>query len=587
MAISIQDDRNAQKDGKTPQGMPGSAVKIDRKAINQRWDRLRIEGWKWRPAWREIRDELAPTRGFFEFENPNWGRRIDHERIVNSHGMEAVDTMAAGMASGMTTPMRPWFQLGTTDPDLTKFQPVKEWLAQVMERMYAVLAKSNMYQTWTNLYAEIGAFGTGCEIILPDYKSVIRGRNFTIGEYFLGNGPDNRVNSFARQYWMTVGQIVAEFGYKNCSPFVQSAYKQNNVDAWRLMRHLIEPNDDRIADRADFKGKKFRSVTWEESSASDTAARVEGYNEFPVQGPRWQITTTADTYGRSPGWKALGDSKMLQKMEKDKLKALDKVVDPPTQADGSVDAVNTLPGGLSRTSSTVPNAGVKAVYQIQPDFKAIQEMITQVEQRIDRAFYVDLFKMMISDDRPAVTAREIVERHEEKLQMLGPVIDALEFELLDPAIDRIFNIMMRAGLIPPAPVDLQGHELKIEYISTLAQAQKMVGTTSIEQGLRFTGSLVSVYPEVADNVDPDKTVKKYMDMVGAPPELVRSDDEVAKIRSDRAKKQQAQEQAAAMERMTEGAKTLSQTPVGQNSALDVMMGNQNPGGQQPPQGGGQ
>src|SRR5665213_1386447 len=126
MAISIQDDRNAQKDGKTPMQITGSAVKFDRKATNQRCDRLRIEGWKWRPAWREIRDEIAPTRGMFEYENPNWGKRIDHERIINSHAMDALDTMAAGMASGMTTPMRPWFQLGTTDPDLSEFQPVKE-----------------------------------------------------------------------------------------------------------------------------------------------------------------------------------------------------------------------------------------------------------------------------------------------------------------------------------------------------------------------------------------------------------------------------------------------------------------------------
>src|SRR5665213_2441192 len=119
MAISIQDDRNAQKDGKTPMQITGSAVKFDRKATNQRWDRLRIEGWKWRPAWREIRDEIAPTRGMFEYENPNWGKRIDHERIINSHAMDALDTMAAGMASGMTTPMRSWLSRICTRPGTT------------------------------------------------------------------------------------------------------------------------------------------------------------------------------------------------------------------------------------------------------------------------------------------------------------------------------------------------------------------------------------------------------------------------------------------------------------------------------------
>lgn len=568
--------------------MPGSSVKIDRRSTNQRWDRLRIEGWKWRPAWRELRDYIAPTRGFFEMETPNMGRRIDHERIVNGHVMRSLNTLASGMTSGLTSPSRPWFQLGTTDPDLSEFQPVKEWLSIVQQRMMAVLAKSNMYQVWHSSYSEIGAFGTSAKIILPDYKSVIRGRNFTIGEYFIGLGPDNRINSFARQYWMTVGQIVDEFGYENCSPFVQAAWKQNSYDSWRLLRHLIEPNDERIEDRADFKGMKFRSIQWEESSPSDTALRVSGYQEFPIQAARWAITTTADSYGRGPGWEALGDVKMLQKMEKDKLKALDKVVDPPTQADGSVDAVNTLPGGLSRTSSSVPNAGVKPVYQIEPDFKAISDMILTVEQRIDRVFFADLFMMISNDERPDVTAREIVERHEEKLQMLGPVIEALESEDLDPSIDRIFNIMDRSGLIPPAPVDLQGHELKIQYVSILAAAQKMAGLVGIQQVAQFTGSLVTVFPEVADNIDADETVRKYADMSGVPPEIIRGEEQVAKIRAARQKQQQAEAQAQAMERMAAGAKTLSETPVGQNSALDQIMsgmgGNAAPAAGAPPAG---
>jgi hypothetical protein len=574
MAITAQEPQaNPAYKPTTAKDTPGSKIRFDRRATNQRWDRLRIEGWKWRPAWRELRDYIAPTRGFFEMETPNLGKRIDHERIINGHATDALNTLASGMVSGLTSPSRPWFQLTTQDPDMADFQPVKEYLSMVQTRMMAVLSKSNMYQVWHSVYTEIGGFGTAAEIILPDYRSVIRGRNFTIGEYFIGNGSDNRVNSFARKYWMTVGQIVEEFGYENCSQQVQASWRQNNFDTWRLIRHLIEPNDDRVEDRVDFKGKAYRSVQWEESGTSEAALRLSGYEEFPIQAPRWEVTTTADSYGRGPGWRALGDTKMLQKMEKDKLKALDKVVDPPTQADGSVDAVNTLPGGLSRTSSVVPNAGVKPVYQINPDFKAIEDMIIRVEQRIDRVFFADLFKMLINDDRqePA-TAREVVERHEEKLQMLGPVIEALEFELLNPAIDRIFSIMQRAGLIPPAPIDLQGHELKIQYVSTLAAAQKMAGLVGIQQAAAFTGSMVSVFPEVADNIDADETVRKYADMSGVPPEMVRSQDKVAKIRADRQKQHQAEQAAQAAERIAAGAKTLSETPVGQNSALDTVMG---------------
>lgn len=547
-------------------------MNFERKEINQRYLRMRSEGLKWRPAWRDIRDYIAPTQGFFENEMPDWGKKIDHERIVNGHATRSLNTLASGMSSGMTSPSRPWFVLGASDPDLSKFQPVKEWLSMVQRQMYRVFAKSNFYQAAHVLYSEIGGFGTAANMIMPDYKTVIRCRNFTIGEYWLAQDANSRVDSFARQYWMTVGQMIKEFGEANCSQAVRSMYKNNNIDGYRLIRHVIEPNDKRIEGRADFKGKPWRSVYYEESGRSDQVLRLSGFEEFPIQAPRWQIRSSNDIYGRGPGWEALGDVKMLQKIEKDGLIALDKVVDPPVQVMGEVDHVNLYPGGVTRSSQVLPNAGVKAAYQVAPDFQAVQAWVSKVEERIDKSFYADLFMMISSDERSDVTAREIIERHEEKLQALGPVIEGLESEWLNPAIDRTFNIMMRSGLIPPPPPDIQGHDLKIEYVSALAQAQKMVGTTSIEQLARFAGGLVAVVPEVMDNIDSDETVRQYGEMVGVPTEVIRSAEDVAAIRKERQKAQQAEAQAQAAERMTAGAETLSKTPVGGNSALDALLG---------------
>ena len=544
---------------------------FDRKAINKRFNAMRSESNKWRPAWREIRDYIAPTHGFFEYDMPDWGKRIDHERIVNGHAMRSLNTLASGMTSGLTSPSRPWFALGSADPDLADFQPVKEWMSIVQQRIMAVFSKSNIYQTLHSLYSEIGGFGTAAILVMPDYKTVIRAIKFTIGEYYIAQDNDSRVDSFARQYWMTVGQMVKDFGIENCSQSIQNMYRNDQVDQNRLVRHLIEPNDKRIDGHADFQGKAWRSVYWEDAGNVDKCLRVSGFEDFPVMAPRWQTRTSQDIYGRGPGWEALGDVKMLQKMERDGLLALDKVVDPPVQVLGEVDHVNLFPGGITRSSLVTPNAGVKAAYQINPDFNAINQKIMTVEGRIDKSFYADLFMMISNDQRPQVTAREIVERHEEKLQALGPVLEGLISELLNPLVDRTFGIMQRAGLIPPPPPEIQGMELKVEYISVLAQAQKMMGTTAIEQTVRFVGAMGAAVPEVLDNLDHDETVRKYADMVGVPPEMIRSEEEVATLRKARAEQQAAEQAAAATERMVEGAKTLSDTPVGQNSALDVVM----------------
>jgi len=550
--------------------------RLDRSPFQKRFQVMRDDAVLWQPAWQEIKKYVAPTRGMFwgwSDKQPNDGAAIDHKTLLDGHATRSLNTLASGMTSGLTSPTRPWFRLGTTDPDLMDFEPAKEWLALVTEIMMNVFSRSNIYGAFNSLYTEIGSFGTAAMALLEDFRTVIRVRSFTCGEYFLRTGPDGRVNAFARRYKAKVSQLIKEFGIDNVSSKVKNSFKMNSTDEWVTCIHMVEPNDLRSPDVLGYKGKPYRSVYWEETSLPDTFLDIRGFEEFAIMAPRWDLTTTADVYGRGPAWHALGDVKMLQKMQKDKLMALDKVVNPPMQADANVaDDVNILPGGVTRSSATSPNAGLRPAYQIQPDFAAIENSIKLTKNDIDSFFYADLFMMIAQADRPDMTAREIVERHEEKLTMLGPVLERLESELLDPVIDRTFNIMLRAGIVPPPPQELSGHELKVEYISMLSQAQKMVGTTSIDQLMAGVGSLVGVFPDIVDRVDADEAVKQKAEMLGVPPKIVRSDDEVARIRQ--AKEQQAQAAAAAQraQALASGAKTLSDTKLNTGSALDAMTG---------------
>jgi hypothetical protein len=373
---------------------------------------------------------------------------------------------------------------------------------------------------------------------------------------------------------MTVDQLVDEYGWTNCSEVVQNLYKAGNRDQYILVYTLCEPNSSRVASYADFRGMPFRSVTWEASAAKKQALRVSGYREFPFMCPRWDMTTTADVYGTGPGWFALGNIKMLYRMQKDSLMAINKVADPPVQLDASVEGTaNMLPGGVTRTSSTTPNGGVRPSYQVNPDIQSIEMKIEKTDKKIASRFYADLFMMMIqSDNGTERTAREVVERHEEKLLMLGPVITRVKSDMLDPTIDRIFACANRAGLIPPPPPGIQGRPLKVEYISLLAQAQKMVGTAAIEQEAAFVGSLAAVYPEVKDVFDADQAVRDHASMIGVPQKQIRSAEQVVSIRNSRAKamaEAQAQQDAMAA---ASGAKVLSETKVGAGNALERIMG---------------
>jgi len=545
---------------------------LDRKPFQDRYNALKQEAQLWTPAWKEIQRYISPTRGFFDDAEPNQGKMIDHKTILDGHAARTLNTLASGMTSGLTSPSRPWFKLGLADKDLAKFEPVKEWLAIAQDRLMSVFSTSNIYGSLPVIYAETAGFGTGALIILRDYKDVIRARNFTIGEYVLGIGPDGRVDAFGRKFWYTAGQLIREFGIENVSDQARVAYENHRPDQKFRLIHLIEYNEAIIMGDPMFQGKKYRSVYWEEGTPQDRFLRVAGFNDFPVMAPRWGVTTTYDVYGRSPGWDCLGDVKMLQKMQRNSLIALDKVVDPPVQGDANVtDQINTLPGGMNKTSAVSPNAGLRAVYQIQPDFAAIEAKIQRTQEAIGKSFYADLFLMISQADRPNMTAREIVERHEEKLLALGPVLERLESELLDPLIDRSFNILLEDGLLPPPPQELSGVDLDVEYISMLAQAQKMVGTTGIEQMVAFIGNLAAANPQALDKLDTDEAIDHYSDALGTPPKVIRTKEEVDAIREEKAKEATLAQQGATLPAMVQGAKVLSETKMGQNSALDAIM----------------
>ena len=130
----------------------------------------------------------------------------------------------------------------------------------------------------------------------------------------------------------------------------------------------------------------------------------------------------------------------------------------------------------------------------------------------------------------------------------------------------------RARKLPPAPRELQGGDLKVDYISLLAQAQRAVGTGAISQLTRFVGALAPARPELFDKLDLDQAVDEMGGMLGVPPKLIVADDRVKAVREQRARRQQMAATAQAAVTATEGAKTLAETPTDGRNALTDLLG---------------
>lgn len=551
---------------------------IDRWPFQKRQAQMYIEGMKWYPRWQDQARYLNPTRGFFYYGIPDYGPPLDAGTLIDSHVRRCIRDFACGMQSGMTSPSRPWFKMEVEDRDLMKFTPVKLYFEACERIILNIASHSNIYEGLYNSYEEIGTFGTSSFGVEEDAKDVFRSRSYTIGEYFLGTAPDGRVNAFTRSTWKTVAQIVEEYGEENCSPTVISMYYNNQSDAWRRVIQLIEVNDDRIPEYDDFAHKAVRAITWEDGSQQNLYLKLEGFNEFPIIAPRWQPRTTHDIYGNGPGADFLGDCRMLQMMQRKKLIGLDKITDPPLQADSTVGVVNTLPGGVTRFSASTPNAGVKALYQVQLDLNALREDILEVKQAANQCFFSDLFKTVLNNDRPGITAYEIAEKKAEIMNMLSPIVNSLNNNQNNQLVMRMYNIPKRMNLLPPMPKELQGKNLQVKYISILTQAQRMMGLQAIQQTIGFFAQNAQIFPSMMDILNTDNMGKGYIEDIGLPPSYGNDLAQIKKIRDAKAaaaaqaaKQQQLLTTAELASKAGKGIKDMAASPMGSGSALDSLL----------------
>ena len=544
--------------------------------------------WQERSTWiaryQDITKYLLPYSGrYLEGEQSQGARSFNS--IYDETATLALDILTAGMMAGMTSPARPWFRLGLSDKDLMEYAPVKLWLNSVTVLMRDIFAKSNTYNALHSLYEELGAFATGASILEDDFENVIHHHVLTAGEYAIATNDKGRVNTLARDCGMTVAQVVERFVYNGnpngapdwstTSTTVKNLWDSMRYDQWVNIFHIIQPREHRDIRKRDAKNMAFSSAYVETGGSNDKILRESGYKRFNVIAPRWHVRGR-DIYGNGPSFRALGSIKELQHGQLRKGQAIDYKVKPAVavHAQQRGAEINMLPGGVSFIPHTGQQASVRNLFDVNIDLGHLLNDIQDVRHRINKSFYADLFLMISQDNRATpASATEIAERHEEKLLMLGPVLERLHNEMLSPKIDLTFARVVEAGILPPPPVELQGLDLSVEFISTLAQAQKMVGIGAMDG---FLGRVAQVAQgsgdlSVWDKVDKDQSIDRYADMFGVDPSTVVADDKVVIIREERAQASAKQQMLEKAPEMAGAVRNMAAADTGDKNALTDML----------------
>ena len=558
-------------------------LQLDKKKYKSKVRQMEENRQDYLKRWKAIRDYQLPYIGCFDdtADTTDYARRRD-TNIYHSVAWQANQSFAAGVMSGLTPPSRQWFRLIWSNDTMKNHPEAGELLDKRMNILQDVLLKSNFYNAIHSSYLEL-AFGQAPLAIFQDADTGVHFVPFTVGTYMMENGPDGIVDTFCTKYEMTARQLADKFGADRLPSSIRAELENGGVKTKHKLWWLVEPNrfHDRNKEVMDKYHMKYLSLYWLEEGEKDFLD-IGGFQEWPIPVARYLVTGN-ETYGKGPGWFAEGDSKGLQKLEKDDIIAVELGIKPPMAASATTakQGINLTPGSYTVVERNEP---VTPLFNVNVNLQHLQEKILDLQDRIKRAYSADLFMMLERLEDKNMTAQEVLQRKQEQLQQLGPVVQRLQFEFLRKIIERVYNILDRAGILPQ-PEDaelalaLSNEEVTIEYISPLAQAQKMAGMTNIEQAIAFAGQLAQFDQSVLDKINFAKTVDSYFDMVGAPASIKRTEEEYEAIQQQKAQAMAEEKQQAQMAQAVQmaapaaqAAKNITEAANDGNPALQEWLG---------------
>lgn len=486
--------------------------------------KLKGERGTWESHWQEVTDYVLPRKNTILNKKTPGDKRT--WQLLDNVGVQSNELLAGALHGMLTNPDSPWFELTTGDIVADNEDSIRLWLQENTRKIHHVLNNSNFQTEVHELYIDLAALGTACQIIEEDEDKIVRFSTKFIADYFIKESKCGEVETLLHESKWKAFELVEEFGEKGMHKDVMKCYQDGKDEEFRVL-HCVYECDEKYYSVHIIPDKNFQ-------------LREETFNEFPYVVPRW-TKASGESYGRSPAMNALPELKVLNKMNETMLIGAQKKVDPPLQMpdDGFVLPIVTRPGGInyyrSGTSETIKpifnDTNLDFGYQAMEDRR----------QRVRDAFYVDQLKLR--QGGPMMTATEVLQRTEESMRLLGPMLGRMQNEFLRPLIDRVFNIMKRKGQITPAPLALKGHKIDVRYSSLIAKSQRLADAQNIMRTVQAVAPFIQLDPAVGDNFNGDACARIIAGVYGFPQLGLRSAADIQKIRQQKAQAQQQMQEA--------------------------------------------
>jgi hypothetical protein len=503
----------------------------------------------WEDHWQEILDYVMPRKADITFVRSKGEKRT--EVLFDSTAITANTLLSASLQGTLTSPSLAWFNIKLRNKDLNEDRDVQLWLEDTANRMYDTFNDSNFNTEVHEMYLDLTSIGTGCLFVEEARKGFdVDGIHFNtlhISEYYISENNNGFVDTVYRKYKLNARQAVQEFGEDNLGTKVLEASRQKPDKEFTFI-HAVEPTEDYERGTGVKATTKLPFHSCHVCEEDKMLVRTGGYNEFPYLVPRWS-KATGETYGRSPSYNALPDIKTLNKAVEIGLKAWAKAIDPPllVQDDGVIGRVRTTPAGIT----VIRNDGAIKPLQIGNNWQITDMKETQLRTAIRQSYYSDQLQLQ---EGPQMTATEVQVRYELMQRLLGPTLGRFQSEFLNPLIERVFGIMLRAGALMPIPEQIQETKVDIEYVGPLARSQRMEEAQAIDRLYALAANVAQIDPSIMDNINHDEAIRMRAKLLGVPKTILYGVDEVEDKREAQAQAAQQQQEMMMAQQAAETSK---------------------------------
>lgn len=539
------------------------------KELLQKAQTLSAERANFETEWQDVADIFRPVKSNITVDRSK-GDKENITRLYESAPINFVHQLKSIIIGVFFNRSIKPITITPVTEEVNEDQEVKDWITEFTDMILRVMfnPKSGFERALSEAVADDIVFGTIATFIEEGKKFPVKYHTLNIKNFLIAENDEGEADYVIIKHKMTARQIISKWENKdaNIHEKILQAYEKNPFQEFDLQLHIF-PRKERDKKKIDSLNKEIAGFWVDEKH--QTIIQEIGWDSMPVAIGRSEKSTN-EVYGTSRAMIGLADARQINEMSRQYNEATEKALKPPLNVNANyAKRVNLRPGALNRPDQKALPAGRAAIEQILTigNIPLTQDLITRKEQNIREIFFLD--KLKIFDDARA-TATQILELRAETFRIMGDfiygIIDYTE-QMLNRTFDILFNKiyiknadgnfeLIENDLFQKEIPDLlsKNPELKINYQNPITQSQRLNESASIEKLMAGVLNLAQAQPEIIDNIDFDKLVRKSADILGIDPDIIKNP---VIVKNEREQRQAQMQQQQAMEQEQMAVETAS------------------------------